>query len=94
MNRCRWLMPVVPEDVSDQIAQESAEMGLINAFGMFWRRSEVHWTNRGAKLLGAQQSGSLEVDFSGLYDLEGLLVTGGGRYGDRGRRLWVSPLSG
>jgi len=32
--------------------------------------------------------------FNGLYDLEGLLVTGGGRYGDRGRRLWVSPLSG
>jgi hypothetical protein len=31
---------------------------------------------------------------TGLYDLEGLLVTGGGRYGDCGRRLWVSPLSG
>jgi len=26
----------------------------------------------------------------GLYDLEGPMVTGGGRYGDRGRRLWVS----
>jgi hypothetical protein len=33
-------------------------------------------------------------EFRGFYDLEGLLVMGGGRYGDRGRRLWVSPLSG
>ena len=32
--------------------------------------------------------------FAGLYDLECLLVTGGGRYGGRGRRLRVSPLSG
>ena len=30
----------------------------------------------------------------GLYDLEGLLVAGGGRYGGRGRRLRVVPLFG
>ena len=31
---------------------------------------------------------------TGLYDLEGLLVAGGGRYGGRGRRLRVVPLFG
>ena len=31
---------------------------------------------------------------TGLYDLEDLLVTGGGHYDDRERRLRVSPLSG
>ena len=30
----------------------------------------------------------------GLYDLEGLLVAGGGRYGGRGRRLRVVPVFG
>lgn len=40
------------------------EMGLINAFGMFWRRSEVHWSSQNPPLLGAQQSGSEPVDFA------------------------------
>jgi hypothetical protein len=51
-------------------------------------------------LIGREPGGGLAADdngrarLTGLYDLEGLLVTGGGRYGDCGRRLWVSPLSG
>ena len=85
---------VVPGDVSDPVAQESAEMGLINAFGMFWRRSEVHWTNRGARLLGAQQSGSLEVDFSEqagvylLYDADRVIYVGRVTEPRLGARLW------
>ena len=43
---------------------------------------------------GGGRAGGGVDRFEGLYDLECLLVTGGGRYGGRGRRLRVSPLSG
>lgn len=39
---------------------------------MFWRRSEIDWSLRRPKLLGVQQSGSQQVDFSdeaGVYVL-------------------------
>lgn len=48
----------------DPAAGETEEMGLINAFGMFWRRSEVDWRSRTPRLLGVQQSGSQQVDFA------------------------------
>lgn len=46
------------EDESD----ESAEAGLINAFGMYWRRDYVRWKTT-PRLLGQQQKGSETVDF-------------------------------
>ena len=44
--------------------EDEDETGLINAFGMYWRRDRVLWTS-GPRLLGQQQPGSTPVDFSG-----------------------------
>jgi hypothetical protein len=43
---------------------EDDETGLINAFGMFWRRGLVLWTTATPCLWGQQQAVSKEVDFS------------------------------
>lgn len=48
------------------------EPGLLNAFGLFWRRLEVDWLPSQPKLLGVQLAGSSAVDFGeqvGLYVL-------------------------
>lgn len=58
------------DDAEPDEADVEEEMGLINAFGMFWRRSEVDWSSRFPRLLGVQQSGSERVDFgsqAGVY---------------------------
>lgn len=46
-------------------SDEAGDTGLINAFGMYWRRNNVDWTARTPKFLGEQQPGSTPVDFSG-----------------------------
>lgn len=54
----------------DEAVEDAEEMGLINAFGMFWRRDEVNWKPRQPMLMGFQQAGSLKVDFcsqTGVY---------------------------
>ncbi len=46
--------------------------GIINAFGMFWRRDEVDWEPSSPKRYGTQMSGSNKVDFAdqvGIYIL-------------------------
>lgn len=48
-----------PHQDIDEAAQDAEQMGLINAFGMFWRRSEVDWSSRSPVLTGVQQTGSL-----------------------------------
>lgn len=48
----------------DEAAEDADEMGLINAFGMFWSRDRVLWKATMPRLLGVQQSGSIEVNFS------------------------------
>ena len=53
----------IPERQSEQEDQEGDETGLINAFGMYWRRDKVLWTST-PRLLGQQQPGSTPVDFS------------------------------
>jgi hypothetical protein len=74
--------PDTPED----------EAGLINAFGMYWRRDKVLWTSS-PKLLGQQQPGATTVDFSaerGVYLLhDGRSVVYVGRTTDQalGKRL-------
>lgn len=53
-------------------SSEAEDMGLINAFGMFWRRSEVSWKGKGTRLLGVQQPGAKPTDFArqaGVYIL-------------------------
>src|SRR5699024_3471553 len=60
-----------PEPVRSvkRIIEDETETGLINAFGMFWRRNDVFWTSR-PNLYGTQQSGSEPIDFAqqaGLY---------------------------
>jgi hypothetical protein len=51
-------VPVVEEEA------EPDEMGVINAFGMYWKREAVLWTTV-PKILGQQQLGASPVDFSG-----------------------------
>jgi hypothetical protein len=57
---------------ADEAQEDAREMGLINAFGMFWDRDGVYWGTRRPRLLGVQQSGSASVDFAdqvGVYVL-------------------------
>nr|WP_207384095.1 winged helix-turn-helix domain-containing protein [Mycolicibacterium komanii]CRL77966.1 hypothetical protein CPGR_04978 [Mycolicibacterium komanii] len=67
---------------ADEAREDSRQMGLINAFGMFWDRDRVRWTARMAKLLGAQQSGSTPVNFTAqagvyiLYDMSRAIYVG------------------
>jgi transcriptional regulator with XRE-family HTH domain len=57
---------------SDEAKETAREMGLINAFGMFWDRNRVQWKPSMPRLLGVQQSGSEPVNFTeqaGVYVL-------------------------
>ena len=57
---------------SDEAEEAAREMGLINAFGMFWDRNRVQWKSSMPRLLGVQQSGSEPVNFTeqaGVYVL-------------------------
>ena len=77
----------------DQIA-DVEYMGLINAFGMYWRRSAVEWATGRPNLWGAQQSGSEHVNFAeqaGIYLLhDGSRTVYVGRVTKHrmGTRLW------
>ncbi|AGB21655.1 hypothetical protein Mycsm_01236 [Mycobacterium sp. JS623] len=81
-------------DDADEAAEDAREMGLINAFGMFWDRDAVSWSTRRPRLLGVQQSGSAPVDFAaqvGVYVLyDGSRAIYVGRVTDRhmGLRLF------
>ena len=44
--------------------QPDDETGLLNAFGMYWSRDKVHWSGTSPRILGQQQAGSDDVDFS------------------------------
>jgi hypothetical protein len=55
--------PTVEEQ--DEAQDDAEEMGLINAFGMFWRRDAVDWKPSQPALNGYSQAGSQEVNFSG-----------------------------
>jgi hypothetical protein len=58
--------PEASADTELQSAGETPgkEAGIIQAFGMYWRRNLVHWSNS-PKLLGQQSRGAEIVDFSG-----------------------------
>lgn len=73
--------PVTPSESTDV-----EDMGLINAFGMYWRRDGIDWSrSRAAQLFGSQQSGSERVDFApqaGIYLLH-----------DRSRTIYVGRVT-
>ncbi len=77
-----------------EVAEDAAQMGLINAFGMFWRRPEVSWQTRNPRLLGVQQSGSKAVDFAMqagvyiLYDGDRIVYVGRVTEPRLATRLW------
>jgi hypothetical protein len=58
------------------------ERGLLNAFGLFWRRIEIDWAPTVPKMLGVQLTGSTAVDFAAqkgvylLYDGSRLVYVG------------------
>jgi HB1, ASXL, restriction endonuclease HTH domain len=54
---------VPPPVPAIEVEEEGDETGLINALGMYWKRDLIHWAMK-PKLLGRQQTGSDEVDFS------------------------------
>jgi hypothetical protein len=67
---------------SDEAVEDAREMGLINAFGMFWSRERVQWRTSMPRLLGVQQSGSAPVNFTAqagvylLYDGRSVVYVG------------------
>lgn len=85
--------PTAPPDVAPT-SEDAAPMGLINAFGMFWQRSEVFWPSKSVRLLGIQQSGSERIDFAEqagvylLYDGERVIYVGRVSEPRLGQRLW------
>ncbi|WP_145117116.1 HTH domain-containing protein [Botrimarina mediterranea] len=82
------------DEVAEILSSDDVEdVGLIQAFGMYWQRDAVHWRNSPA-ILGRQHIGAETVDFSrqlGVYLLhDGREVTYVGRSIDRpmGQRLF------
>lgn len=72
-------------DIADVAQQEDiSETGALRAFGMFWQRGLIAWTGT-AKLLGRQQAGASDVNFTdqvGVYLLH-----------DRDRVIYVGRAS-
>jgi len=88
-------IPTEPtESEPDEAAEDARQMGLINAFGMYWSRDRVHWTNKMPRVLGVQQTGSAPVNFTGqagVYLLhDGRAVVYVGKVGEprMGQRLY------
>lgn len=81
-----------PSAITEHSEEEPDETGVINAFGMYWARSNVVWTSS-PRILGQQQPGSTPVDFCnqrGVYLLhDGRAVVYVGRTTDQplGMRL-------
>lgn len=72
---------------------ETAEMGLIKAFGMYWKRNAVRWTSI-PHIFGQQQLGASSVDFSGqkgvylLHDGDRVIYVGRTTDQPLGKRLY------
>lgn len=93
-------------DINDQsnvVDIPKEERGLLNAFGLFWRRAEIDWAPTFPRMLGVQLAGSSAVDFSAqegvylLYDGSRLVYVGRvsePRFGKRLREHTRDRLSG
>jgi hypothetical protein len=76
--------PPKVDETSSVLEDEQGETGALRAFGMFWQRDRVLWSGK-PKLLGRQQLGAADVDFSdqvGVYLLH-----------DRDRVIYVGRAS-
>ncbi|WP_218830264.1 HTH domain-containing protein [Rhodococcus sp. 14-2496-1d] len=82
------------KDLNNTSDAAAEEMGLINAFGIFWHRDETMWSEKPIRLLGEQQSGSAPVDFGEqvgvylLYDGSRIVYVGRVTEPRMGLRLW------
>lgn len=82
---------VIPPTAPEKVEEDN---GFLNAFGMFWRRDEVDWEQRGQSLLGAQLKAAQGINFAeqvGVYILySGDRVIYVGRITEPrlGSRLW------
>ncbi|WP_433828530.1 HTH domain-containing protein [Actinoplanes sp. CA-015351] len=69
-------------EAHDEAEEDAERMGLINAFGMFWRRDLVIWAPTEPQLLGQQQAGSDAINFAAqtgvyiLYDGDRVIYVG------------------
>ena len=81
------------QSINETVDETEEQVGIIRAFGMYWRRDVVRWTNN-PLLQGQQNRGSQAVDFTsqkGVYLLhDGRQTVYVGRSVDRplGRRLF------
>jgi len=79
------------EAAEAEVEEAEPETGLINAFGMYWRRENVLWSQ--PKLFGQQQVGSTAVNFTGqrgvylLHDRREVVYVGRTTDQNLGRRL-------
>lgn len=80
-------------EVAQVAAEDAEESGLINAFGMFWLRSEVSWKEARPPIWGQSQPRASRVDFHGqegiyiLYDGPRIIYVGRTTTGNLGARL-------
>lgn len=90
-----------PSFVVEEAGREDTDTGLINAFGMYWRREAVLWSR--PRILGQQQPGSTPVDFSHqrgvylLHDRRDVVYVGrttDQSLGDRLRQHTINRLNG
>jgi hypothetical protein len=68
---------IPPDETADSttIDETSEETGIIQAFGMYWRRNLIRWSNT-PKILGQQSRGAEDVNFS---DQRGVYLLHDGR---------------
>lgn len=60
-------VPQTPAGTSpetEELERKKETTGLINAFGMYWSRENIHWSPTIPRLLGRQTVGSTPVDFT------------------------------
>jgi transcriptional regulator with XRE-family HTH domain len=83
---------------SKETEEPEESKGIVNAFGMYWRRGHIDWTSSNVSLLGVQQIGASPVDFAsqrGVYMLhDGRAVIYVGRATDQtlGKRLYQHTM--
>lgn len=86
---------VASESASPAASEGDADdTGFLNAFGMFWRREEVDWEQRGQTLLGAQLKAAQSINFADqvgvyiLYSGDRVIYVGRITEPRLGPRLW------
>lgn len=84
----------VPEAQVSAAEDTAQENGFLNALGMFWRREEVDWEQRGQTLLGAQLKAAQPINFASqvgvyiLYSGDRVIYVGRITEPRLGPRLW------